>query len=79
MARESAGQLGCQPTDNNKFVDVPVIGETCGEIPPSRSNSASCKAVRSSNKESPPNNAPMNTPSSFSVCRIWISVPETHR
>lgn len=42
-----------------------VKGETCGEKPPSLSVSANCKEHRSSKSVSPPNIAPMNTPSGF--------------
>lgn len=53
----------------------PVMGEICGEMPPSRSTSASCKDVLSSNRVSPPNSAPRKTPSGCNASLIWTSAP----
>lgn len=48
--------------------DTATNGDTWGENPPSLSSSASCKEQRSSYRVSPPNIAPMKTPSGL---RTW--------
>lgn len=56
-------------------MDVPVIGETWGEIPPSRSTSASWRDVLSSKSVSPPNRAPRKTPSGCKASLICTRTP----
>lgn len=49
--------------------------EMAGKLAPSISVSATCKAVLSSNKVSPPNIAPRNNPSSFKHDLTFFNTP----